>query len=98
MTTPAAWVLACRAIPSTRRAWLDQVSCHLGYTNERVHAILRNNLERSPLYSGVIVGIGPRYCPSIEDKIVTFSDKEKHCFMEKENNPERNPGCFDYKA
>ncbi|PYG88988.1 tRNA uridine 5-carboxymethylaminomethyl modification enzyme [Ruminiclostridium sufflavum DSM 19573] len=56
----------------------DQVSCWLTYTNKETHDIIRNNLHRSPLYSGDITGIGPRYCPSIEDKIVRFADKERH--------------------
>lgn len=56
----------------------NQVSCWLTYTNERTHEIIRNNIHRSPLYSGTIKGIGPRYCPSIEDKIMRFADKERH--------------------
>jgi tRNA uridine 5-carboxymethylaminomethyl modification enzyme len=69
----------------TRRASLPQVSCYVGYTNERVHKLLRENLRRSALYGGAIVGIGPRYCPSIEDKIVKFADKERHqIFLEPE--------------
>ena len=64
---------------------LAQVSCHIGYTNERLHALLRTNLEKSALYGGRIVGVGPRYCPSIEDKIVKFADKERHqIFLEPE--------------
>ena len=55
-----------------------QIPCHTAYTNEKTHEIIRSNLHRSPLYSGVIEGIGPRYCPSIEDKVVRFSDKERH--------------------
>ncbi|MBM7855823.1 tRNA uridine 5-carboxymethylaminomethyl modification enzyme [Desulfohalotomaculum tongense] len=62
-----------------------QVSCWLTYTNERTHEIIRNNLHRSPLYAGIIEGVGPRYCPSIEDKIVRFADKPKHqVFIEPE--------------
>jgi tRNA uridine 5-carboxymethylaminomethyl modification enzyme len=69
----------------TKRAILPQVSCHVGYTNERLHKLLRENLRRSALYGGAIVGIGPRYCPSIEDKIVKFADKERHqIFLEPE--------------
>ncbi len=69
----------------TSRVTLPQVSCHVGYTNERVHSILRANLKRSALYGGRIAGIGPRYCPSIEDKIVKFADKERHqIFLEPE--------------
>ena len=63
----------------------DQVSCWLTYTNEQTHDIIRANLDRSPLYSGVIDGIGPRYCPSIEDKVVKFADKSRHqLFVEPE--------------
>lgn len=57
---------------------IEQVPCYLTYTNEKTHEIIRNNLHRSPLYAGKIEGTGPRYCPSIEDKVVRFSDKEKH--------------------
>lgn len=64
---------------------IDQVSCWLTYTNERTHEIIRKNLDRSPLYSGMIEGTGPRYCPSIEDKVVKFSDKNRHqVFIEPE--------------
>lgn len=56
----------------------EQVPCYLTYTNEKTHEIIRKNLHRSPLYSGVIEGTGPRYCPSIEDKVVRFSDKKRH--------------------
>ncbi len=63
----------------------DQVSCWLTYTNEQTHDIIRANLDRSPLYSGVIDGVGPRYCPSIEDKVVKFADKSRHqLFVEPE--------------
>ncbi len=63
----------------------EQVSCYLTYTNEETHNIIRANLDRSPLYSGVIEGTGPRYCPSIEDKVVRFADKERHqIFVEPE--------------
>ncbi len=63
----------------------DERSCFLTYTNGEVHEILREGLEESPLYKGVISGVGPRYCPSIEDKIVTFADREKHqLFLEPE--------------
>ena len=57
---------------------IEQVPCYLTYTNEKTHEIIRKNLHRSPLYSGKIEGTGPRYCPSIEDKVVRFSDKERH--------------------
>lgn len=63
----------------------DQVSCYLTYTNETTHEIIRNNLDRSPIYAGVIEGTGPRYCPSIEDKVVKFADKDRHqVFIEPE--------------
>ena len=55
-----------------------QLPCYLTYTNKKTHDIIRANLERSPLYSGEITGTGPRYCPSIEDKVVRFADKERH--------------------
>ena len=64
---------------------IEQKSCWLTYTNERTHEIIRANLDRSPLYSGMIEGTGPRYCPSIEDKVVRFSDKKRHqVFIEPE--------------
>ena len=64
---------------------IPQVSCWLTYTNEKTHEIIRNNLDRSPLYSGMIEGTGPRYCPSIEDKVVRFADKNRHqVFIEPE--------------
>ena len=65
----------------------DQVSCWLTYTNKKTHKIIRDNIDRSPLYSGNIKGTGPRYCPSIEDKVVRFADKERHqVFLEPEGN------------
>ena len=57
---------------------INQVPCYLTYTNEKTHEIIRKNLHRSPLYGGEIEGVGPRYCPSIEDKVVRFSDKKRH--------------------
>ena len=64
---------------------INQVSCWLTYTNEKTHEIIKNNLDRSPMFSGVIEGTGPRYCPSIEDKVVRFADKERHqVFIEPE--------------
>ena len=64
---------------------IDQASCWLTYTNEETHRIIRENLDRSPLYSGMIEGTGPRYCPSIEDKVVKFADKKRHqVFIEPE--------------
>jgi len=63
----------------------EQISCWLTHTNERTHEIIRDNLDRSPLYSGMIEGTGPRYCPSIEDKVVRFADKDRHqVFLEPE--------------
>jgi len=62
-----------------------QISCHITYTNEKTHEIIRSGLDRSPMYSGVIEGIGPRYCPSIEDKVVRFADRNSHqIFIEPE--------------
>lgn len=69
----------------SHRGGIKQVQCHLTYTNELTHEIIRNNLKYSALYAGFIKGIGPRYCPSIEDKIVRFSDKNRHqLFLEPE--------------
>ena len=69
----------------TTRIETRQVLCHLTYTNQRTHDIIRKNLDRSPLYSGVIESAGPRYCPSIEDKVVRFAEKERHqIFVEPE--------------
>jgi tRNA uridine 5-carboxymethylaminomethyl modification enzyme len=62
-----------------------QISCHITHTNEKTHEVIRNNLDRSPMYSGEIEGIGPRYCPSIEDKVVRFADRNSHqIFLEPE--------------
>lgn len=70
---------------STARIERPQVPCHIAYTNERSHDIIRSGLARSPLYCGVIEGIGPRYCPSIEDKVVRFPEKDRHqTFIEPE--------------
>lgn len=69
----------------------EQISCYITYTNQKTHNILKSGLDRSPLYQGMIKGIGPRYCPSIEDKVVRFADKERHqLFLEPEgyHNPE----------
>lgn len=69
----------------TRKLSQRQLSCYIAYTNESVHNLIRQNIDRSPLYSGQIQSIGPRYCPSIEDKIVKFSDKPRHqLFLEPE--------------
>jgi tRNA uridine 5-carboxymethylaminomethyl modification enzyme len=62
----------------TEKPGINQVSCWLTYTNNNTHEVIKNNLHRSPLFSGNIKGVGPRYCPSIEDKVVRFSDKERH--------------------
>jgi len=63
----------------------EQVSCHITYTSEKTHALIREGLDRSPMYTGVIEGVGPRYCPSIEDKVVRFADKDSHqIFIEPE--------------
>lgn len=70
---------------STSRIEQSQVPCYIAYTNPRSHEIIRSGLDRSPLYSGIIEGIGPRYCPSIEDKVVRFPEKERHqTFVEPE--------------
>ncbi len=64
---------------------MNQIPCHITYTTPETHQIIRSNLHRSPLYSGTIQGVGPRYCPSIEDKVVRFADKERHqIFLEPE--------------
>ena len=69
----------------TEKITTPQVSCHLTYTNEETHTLIRENLDRSPMYSGVIESVGPRYCPSIEDKVVRFADKPRHqIFIEPE--------------
>lgn len=77
-----------RPIPfsfSTERIDQPQVPCHIAYTNPKSHEIIRSGLDRSPLYAGIIEGIGPRYCPSIEDKVVRFPEKERHqTFIEPE--------------
>ena len=62
----------------SRFVGMKQMPCHIAYTNETTHAIIRENIHRSPLYSGVIRGVGPRYCPSIEDKVMRFADKNRH--------------------
>lgn len=74
-------------INSSEELEREQVKCWLTYTNESTHEIIRENLDRSPLFSGYIKGTGPRYCPSIEDKVVRFSDKNRHqVFIEPEGN------------
>lgn len=70
---------------STERISMPQIPCHIAYTNQRSHDIIRSGLNRSPLYSGIIEGVGPRYCPSIEDKVVRFPEKDRHqTFIEPE--------------
>jgi tRNA uridine 5-carboxymethylaminomethyl modification enzyme len=70
---------------ATKQITRKQISCFIGYTGDKVHQMIRDNISRSPLYSGQIQGIGPRYCPSIEDKVVKFPDKERHqLFLEPE--------------
>ncbi len=75
-----------RRSPSVRtKIEREQIQCHIAYTNAETHKILRESIARSPLYSGQIEGVGPRYCPSIEDKIVKFADKDRHqIFLEPE--------------
>src|SRR2546422_4110941 len=69
----------------TERIPMPQVCCHLTYTNAETHRIIQDNLDRSPMFTGVIEGTGPRYCPSIEDKVVRFADKPRHqVFVEPE--------------
>jgi tRNA uridine 5-carboxymethylaminomethyl modification enzyme len=71
--------------PEPPDVWRSQLPCYLVHTNDHTHAIIRDNLDRSPLYSGMIEGIGPRYCPSIEDKVVRFADRPRHqVFLEPE--------------
>jgi tRNA uridine 5-carboxymethylaminomethyl modification enzyme len=70
---------------TTRTITQRQISCHIGYTTQELHQTIRDNISRSPLYSGQITGVGPRYCPSIEDKVVKFPDKDRHqLFLEPE--------------
>jgi len=70
---------------STSRITMPQLPCHIAYTNQRSHEIIRSGLDRSPLYSGIIEGVGPRYCPSIEDKVMRFPEKDRHqTFIEPE--------------
>ena len=72
---------------ATEKIEQKQIQCFIGYTSERLHQTIRDNLHQSPLYSGKIKGIGPRYCPSIEDKVVKFADKERHqLFLEPEGH------------
>ena len=69
----------------TKKTYNKQIACSVTYTNKKVHEIIKKNLKKSAMYSGDIKGVGPRYCPSIEDKIVKFSDKTRHqIFLEPE--------------
>lgn len=71
--------------PLAPSSWRPQIPCYLVYTNEKTHEVIRNNLGRAPLFTGLIHGVGPRYCPSIEDKIVRFANKDSHpLFLEPE--------------
>ncbi|MEG0744692.1 MAG: FAD-dependent oxidoreductase, partial [Erysipelotrichaceae bacterium] len=71
----------------TIKPFADQVLCYLTYTAPLTHQVIRDNLERSAMYSGLVEGVGPRYCPSIEDKLVRFADKERHqIFLEPESD------------
>lgn len=72
---------------ATEKIEQPQIQCHIGYTSERLHQTIRDNLHQSPLYSGKIQGVGPRYCPSIEDKVVKFAEKDRHqLFLEPEGH------------
>ncbi len=72
---------------ATEKIEQPQIQCFIGYTSEKVHQTIRDNLHQSPLYSGKITGIGPRYCPSIEDKVIKFADKDRHqLFLEPEGH------------
>ena len=74
----------------TEKLDIEQLPCHITHTNPEVHALIRNNLQRAPMYSGQIHGSGPRYCPSIEDKVVRFADKDRHqLFLEPEGRSTR---------
>ena len=86
VTLPAGLPNPIYPIPDeARTTWRPQLPCYLVHTNARTHDVIRANLDRSPLFNGTIEGIGPRYCPSIEDKVVRFADKERHqVFLEPE--------------
>ncbi len=72
---------------ATERIEQPQIKCYIGYTSDKIHQAIRDNLHHSPLYSGKITGVGPRYCPSIEDKVVKFADKDRHqLFLEPEGH------------
>ncbi len=77
----------------------DQMSCYMTYTNAQTHAIIRANLDRAPMFSGIIKGVGPRYCPSIEDKVVRFADKPRHqIFLEPEGRHTREIYVGDFST
>lgn len=77
----------------------DQMSCYMTYTNETTHEIIRQNLDRAPMFSGVIKGVGPRYCPSIEDKVVRFADKDRHqIFLEPEGRHTKEVYVGDFST
>ncbi len=79
---------------ATERITQSQIDCHITFTNEKVHDLIRKNLHRSPMYSGQIQSRGPRYCPSIEDKVVRFADKDRHqIFLEPEGRQTREYYC-----
>jgi tRNA uridine 5-carboxymethylaminomethyl modification enzyme len=86
ITLPPGPPAAIYPLPAdAQTAWRPQLPCYLVHTNDQTHAVIRANLHRSPLYTGVIQGVGPRYCPSIEDKVVRFADKPEHqIFLEPE--------------
>lgn len=75
------WRFLEKKYPETLDGWLPQVACFLTETNEKTHEIVRNNLDRAPMYNGLIEGAGPRYCPSFEAKVVNFPDKKAHLFF-----------------
>ncbi|MCZ6596958.1 MAG: tRNA uridine-5-carboxymethylaminomethyl(34) synthesis enzyme MnmG [Planctomycetota bacterium] len=78
--TPFSFATRREAFPT-----LPQIACHVTYTNERTHAIIRDNVHRAPMYAGRIQGVGPRYCPSVEDKVMRFADRDRHqIFLEPE--------------
>ena len=84
-TTDSKFPQANSVYPLAPSPWRPQLPCYLIYTNERTHAVIRKNLDRAPLFTGLIQGVGPRYCPSIEDKIVRFAHKDSHpLFLEPE--------------
>src|SRR5699024_6253407 len=76
-----------------------QISCWMTYTNPTTHTIIRNNLDRAPMFSGIIKGVGPRYCSSIEDKVVRFADKDRHqIFLEPEGKTTKEVYVGDFST